>query len=63
MLASTATVQTIARIVMCSPRTSAASTSVSGVWSSWVCPAFATPPSARPAYQAKKPRNIENAET
>ena len=25
----------------------------------WICPTWAMPPRARPAYQAKKPRNIE----
>ena len=29
-------------------------------WASWTWPIFATPPRARPGYQAKKPRNIEN---
>ena len=33
---------------------------VSTGWASWTCPMRATPPLARPAYQAKKPRNIEN---
>src|SRR3954468_13496348 len=46
-----------------SPRTSADHTSVSTGWASWTCPTLATPPRARPAYQAKNARNIEIAET
>ena len=36
---------------------------VSSGWASWTWPTRATPPRARPAYQAKKPRNIEIAAT
>jgi hypothetical protein len=40
-----------------------AHTSVSTGCASWIWPIFATPPSASPRYQAKKPRNIEMTET
>ena len=40
---------------------SADQASVSTGWASCVWPIFATPPRARPWYQAKKPRNIEMA--
>jgi len=46
-----------------SPSTSAAQRTERSGWDSWIWPTRATPPRASPAYQAKKPRNIENAET
>ena len=46
-----------------SPSTSAAHITDSSGWVSWIWPTRATPPRARPAYQAKKPRNMEKAET
>jgi hypothetical protein len=53
---------TIASVTV-SPRISAAQISVSTGCASWIWPILATPPSASPWYQAKKPRNIEITET
>jgi hypothetical protein len=46
-------------VVTVSPSSSADQASVITGWVSWICPTRAMPPRARPAYQAKKPRNIE----
>jgi hypothetical protein len=61
--ARTASAATIIAAVTCSPRMSDAHSSVSTGCASWIWPIFATPPSASPRYQAKKPRNIEITET
>ena len=45
------------------PGRAALHTTVNSGWVSWIWPTRATPPRARPAYQAKKPRNIETAAT
>ena len=57
--ASTASAATTIAAVTVSPSTSADHASVRTGCASWIWPIFATPPSARPWYQAKKPRNIE----
>jgi hypothetical protein len=49
--------------VTVSPRINAAQIRVSTGCASWICPIFATPPSASPWYQAKNPRNIEITDT
>ena len=49
--------------VSCSPSSSAAHTSVSTGWASCTWPIWAMPPRARPAYQAKKPRNMLTSDT
>ena len=61
--ASTASAATSIAAVTSSSMISAAHASVSTGCASWSCPIRATPPSASPWYQAKKPRNIEITET
>ena len=55
----TAAAATAASRLTCSPSSSADQPSVSAGWASCSRPTRATPPRARPAYQAKKPRPIE----
>ena len=62
-LASTPAPASSIAALRCSPSTSAAHSTESSGWVSWTWPTRATPPRASPAYQAKNPRNIENAET
>jgi len=59
----TASAATIMEAVICSLRMSADQSRVSTGWASCVWPILATPPSARPRYQAKKPRNMLTALT
>src|SRR5215218_9390795 len=61
--ASTASAATTVPGPTGSPSSSADQPSVRTGWASCTWPTRATPPRARPAYQAKKPRNIEIAET
>ena len=62
-LASTAIAATSVVTPTCSSSNAADQASVSSGWISWTWPIFATPPRARPAYQAKKPSSALTIET
>jgi hypothetical protein len=61
--ASTTSAAAIEAGVTDSPSSSADQASVTTGCASWIWPTRAMPPRARPAYQAKKPRNMETTVT